>query len=61
MTCQYLFRIVQDSYRSLPDNTICALSYYILNIVLLRDIEGDFSRASARAGRARHVGDLRDV
>ncbi len=28
-----------------PDDTISALTDYILNIILLRDIEGDFPRA----------------
>jgi sarcosine oxidase delta subunit len=37
-----------------PNNTVCALSDNILNIVLLRDVERDLSRASAP--RWWHVG-----
>jgi hypothetical protein len=36
-----------------PDNTISTLADYILNIILLGDIEGDFPRAG-RSLLARH-------
>lgn len=40
----------------LPDDSICALTDHVLNVVLLRHIEGDFPRAAAACWCARHCG-----
>lgn len=46
---------------SLPYDSICSFTNDILNIVLLRYVEGDLSRATACSGCARHYGGLWDV
>ena len=46
-----------------PHHTICAFSYHILDIVLLRHVEGNLPGAAAPCWSARHgsevLGDLR--
>jgi hypothetical protein len=44
----------------LPYNTVSSLSYHILNIVLLRDIERNLPRPSCIGRGSRHRGDCLD-
>lgn len=50
MSLHVIYR--QDSTRRpescLPDNTVCALTDHILNLILVGDIERDLARASRR-------------
>ena len=44
----------------LPYNPVSSLSYHILDIVLLRDIEGNLPRPSRIGRGSRHRGDRLD-
>jgi hypothetical protein len=44
---------IQDSHNS-PDDTVGALAYHILDIILFRHIEGDLPGATAPSWGARH-------
>jgi hypothetical protein len=44
-----------------PDDTVCALSDDVLDVILLRDVERDFPRATAPSRCARHGGGCEGV